>query len=183
QASKLFTMGSLASTQRQQQSAAETSSAPTASPQSVLVAVDGSLHSQQALEWFHGRPDVDIVLLHAAGLSLCFGAPTAVVPSAADVDLALEDTRMRVARLRQAMLARCDSLAVRCRFRFVESLNPGAAIVAAAEAEKAALVVVGTRGLGNVRRTLLGSVSNYVISHCRVPVMIVPLQNGQQPAG
>jgi nucleotide-binding universal stress UspA family protein len=50
--------------------------------------------------------------------------------------------------------------------------DPGEGIVAAAEAEGADLVVVGSRGRTTVGR-LLGSVSDAVVRHCRVPVLVV----------
>jgi len=33
-------------------------------------------------------------------------------------------------------------------------------------------IVVGTRGLGSVRRTILGSVSDYVVHHAHCPVIV-----------
>lgn len=48
----------------------------------------------------------------------------------------------------------------------------GAAIVAAADAEAADLVIVGTRGLDRAGRFLLGSVSDYVVYHSGCPVMV-----------
>ena len=48
----------------------------------------------------------------------------------------------------------------------------GQAIVAAAEAEGADLVIVGTRGLDRAGRFLLGSVSDYVVYHSACPVMV-----------
>ena len=35
-------------------------------------------------------------------------------------------------------------------------------------------VVIGQRGLGAVKRTLFGSVSDFVLHHAHVPVVIVP---------
>ena len=49
----------------------------------------------------------------------------------------------------------------------------GEAIVAAAEAESADLVVVGTHGRSVIGRLLLGSVSEYVVRHSRAPVLVV----------
>ena len=50
--------------------------------------------------------------------------------------------------------------------------EPGQGIVAAAEAEGADLVIVGTRGLDRAGRFLLGSVSDYVVYHSIIPVMV-----------
>lgn len=52
--------------------------------------------------------------------------------------------------------------------------SPGEGIVAVAEHEKANLIVMGTRGLDVIRRTLLGSVSDYVLRHSRIPVLVCP---------
>ena len=51
--------------------------------------------------------------------------------------------------------------------------KPGEAIIIAAKEEKASMIVTGTRGLGSMRRTFLGSVSDYVLHHSDVPVVIV----------
>jgi nucleotide-binding universal stress UspA family protein len=50
--------------------------------------------------------------------------------------------------------------------------EPGHSIVAAAEAEGADLIVVGTRGLDRAGRFLLGSVSDYVVYHASCPVLV-----------
>ena len=47
------------------------------------------------------------------------------------------------------------------------------AIVHLAEELGVGLIVMGSRGLGGVRRALLGSVSNSVVRHAHCPVMIV----------
>ncbi len=49
---------------------------------------------------------------------------------------------------------------------------PGPGVVAAAEAEDAQMVIVGTRGLDRAGRFVLGSVSDYVAYHCHCPVLI-----------
>jgi nucleotide-binding universal stress UspA family protein len=66
----------------------------------------------------------------------------------------------------------------RARTRGVEAAfllwtgEPGMGIVAAAEAEGADLIVVGTRGLDETGQYLLGSVSNYVVYHSSCPVLV-----------
>ena len=48
----------------------------------------------------------------------------------------------------------------------------GEAIVEAAKTENATMIVVGTRGMGKIRRTFLGSVSDYCLHHSHVPVLV-----------
>ena len=50
--------------------------------------------------------------------------------------------------------------------------KPGEYIVKVAQTEKATVIIMGTRGLGKIRRTILGSVSDYVIHHANCPVLI-----------
>ena len=53
------------------------------------------------------------------------------------------------------------------------SSKPGHAIVMAAEEEGAGIIVMGTRGMGKICRTILGSVSDYVVHHAKCPTAIV----------
>jgi nucleotide-binding universal stress UspA family protein len=46
-------------------------------------------------------------------------------------------------------------------------------IVRVAEEIRAGLIVMGSRGLGGVRRALMGSVSDSVVRHAHCPVLVV----------
>ncbi len=46
-------------------------------------------------------------------------------------------------------------------------------IVALAEEMGAGLIVIGSRGLGGIRRALMGSVSDSVVRHAHCPVFVV----------
>ena len=46
-------------------------------------------------------------------------------------------------------------------------------IVALAEEIGAGLIVMGSRGLGGIRRALIGSVSDSVVRHAHCPVLVV----------
>ena len=54
----------------------------------------------------------------------------------------------------------------------VHSASPGEGICKVAKEVNADLIITGTRGLGSVRRTLLGSVSDYILHHAHVPVIV-----------
>jgi nucleotide-binding universal stress UspA family protein len=72
-----------------------------------------------------------------------------------------------VARVREARDA-----GVTAEFMVWEG-EAGSSIAAAAEAEHADLVVVGTRGRSGAERMLLGSVSDHVVRHAACPVLVV----------
>jgi nucleotide-binding universal stress UspA family protein len=46
-------------------------------------------------------------------------------------------------------------------------------IVGLAEEIGAGLIVMGSRGLGGIRRALMGSVSDLVVRHAHCPVLVV----------
>jgi nucleotide-binding universal stress UspA family protein len=50
---------------------------------------------------------------------------------------------------------------------------PDTAIIVLAEERGAGLIVMGSRGMGGVRRALLGSISDSVVRHAHCPVMVV----------
>lgn len=53
-----------------------------------------------------------------------------------------------------------------------EFSHPGEYICKVAKDEHAAMIVMGTRGMGTIRRTILGSVSDFVIHHAHCPVLV-----------
>lgn len=72
----------------------------------------------------------------------------------------------------QELVARGRRLGVPVTFLIWEG-EPGESIVAAAEAERADLIVVGSHGRGAVGRFLIGSVSDHVVRHAPCPVLVV----------
>ena len=58
------------------------------------------------------------------------------------------------------------------KFRLEGGMKPGHVITDVATSEKANMIVMGTRGLGTIRRTILGSVSDYVVHHSHCPVVV-----------
>jgi nucleotide-binding universal stress UspA family protein len=73
----------------------------------------------------------------------------------------------------QAVVTRARELGVQATFLLWQG-EVGETVVAAAEAERVDLVVVGTRRFDVLRRLLIGSVSEFVIRHAPCPVLVVP---------
>lgn len=72
----------------------------------------------------------------------------------------------------QRLVMRARDLGIPTAFLVWEG-TPGEAIVAAADAEQADLIVLGTHGRTGINRSLLGSVSDHVIRHAPCPVVVV----------
>lgn len=56
--------------------------------------------------------------------------------------------------------------------RHLPGREVGPAIVEFAKEHKAAMICVGTRGQGTVRRTFMGSVSDFILHHAEIPVIV-----------
>jgi nucleotide-binding universal stress UspA family protein len=79
-----------------------------------------------------------------------------------------------------SIVARGRAAGVPVRFLVWEG-DPGESIVEAAVAESADMIVVGSHGRGGIGRFLLGSVSEYVVRHAEVPVLVVRPSEGPAP--
>lgn len=84
----------------------------------------------------------------------------------------MDQVRERRETAAQALVERGRGVGVPVSF-LVWDGDPGDMIVAAAEAEHADMVVVGSHGRGAVGRLFLGSVSEHVVRHAPCPVLVV----------
>jgi nucleotide-binding universal stress UspA family protein len=128
----------------------------------VVVGVDGSPESDAALRVAYEEArarQAELVVVHA-------WAFRPLGPSGDDRGQAEDELAASVERLRQAAEPEVP---------VVEKLvggDPRQALMH--EAADAALLVVGSRGLGRVSAVVLGSVSRYLLHHAPCPVEIVP---------
>jgi len=144
-----------------------TSMSPAVPPGAVLVGVDGSAHGEAALAWA-----VDHAAARRAPLVVVHGsAPLGVgrIPFADEGRLMLRESTQRVVDHAVELVHHADpELPVSVLRRYED---PRSTLLEAAEG--AAMVVLGTRGLGRLRSLLLGSVSQAVASHAACPVTVV----------
>lgn len=151
-----------------------------APPRGILVPVDGSASSLQALAWgrfLSGRFDVPLTALHVETPFIYHYADT--IPPSSDPSIAGDEgsddlawwVPERQAWLReQADLAGLEPEAVTIR---VALGKPADEILAAREREDADLIVMGSRGVGAVGRVFLGSVAGGVLRRTECPVLVV----------
>ncbi|ELT98852.1 hypothetical protein CAPTEDRAFT_172328 [Capitella teleta] len=145
----------------------------------VLVAVDESEHSKQAFEWYLRtlyRPQDLVLICHCFEMPdlPCLSLKHGLNIPVEEWQKAIQDQLKKVEKLEADYEA--DMLMKKIHYKLKGEMNkaPGQGIIQVAEDENADLVVMGTRGLDVVRRTLLGSVSDYVVRHSRVPVLVCP---------
>ncbi|XP_060572925.1 universal stress protein in QAH/OAS sulfhydrylase 3'region-like [Ruditapes philippinarum] len=134
----------------------------------VVVAVDDSEFASKAFKFYVDdvKKDGDYVfLLHVPdSLDLSLGSPTTA-------DKALRELKANVEAIEKKYTQEMENHGCNGRFKTAHG-KPGEVICDIAKHEKAELIVVGTRGLGVVRRTFLGSVSDYIVQHAHVPVLV-----------
>jgi nucleotide-binding universal stress UspA family protein len=135
----------------------------------IVVGVDGSAGSEQALAWAAGDARARGVPLEVV---MVWVPPAPVLPS----HLPLRATagageRSRVEDALAAMIEKVDLTGVQVEQTVLEG-QPARLLTS--RARDAQLLVVGTRGLGRAREAVLGSVSHACTHHPVVPVVIVP---------
>lgn len=153
----------------------------TESARCVLICVDCSEHSERAFKFYidHlSRPGDHVTLLqvleaqqYLIPLDGAFVTPMTNKMLEEELKKATEDAKATGHALRE----RLSAISVESKYVLrVGPEAPGPYIVATAEKKEAKLVVMGSRGQGMLRRTFLGSVSDYVLHHSHMPVCVVP---------
>uniref|UniRef100_A0A0B6XZ49 UspA domain-containing protein n=1 Tax=Arion vulgaris TaxID=1028688 RepID=A0A0B6XZ49_9EUPU len=134
----------------------------------VAIAVDESQHSINAFEWYcdYIRKDGDyLLLIHVPETyDLTLASPSVV-------EQLLKELEVRVDNLERKYRDKLLARGISGKFR-TTSGKPGEKIVSLASEENATFIITGTRGLGKFRRTIMGSVSDYIVHHASVPVLV-----------
>lgn len=139
----------------------------------VAIAVDSSDYSEQAFDWYkeHVYHEGDqLVLIHSHELQ----SPVLLETIATEGwKHEVEKHDQFIKDLGKKYRRKCKPLKIEAKI-IVEPGPPGQVICRVALEQDATLIVMGCRGEGTVRRTILGSVSDYVIHHTHIPVLVVP---------
>lgn len=138
---------------------------------SVLCPVDFSDQSREALRWASAIAErrggemtvlsvVEPLLARAAGIRL-------------GVDLAREDVEPALREFVEATLSAHARQASHVRMEVAVG-DPSDAILQAARREQPGLIVMGTHGLGGLRKFFLGSTTQQVLRRTEWPVLVLP---------
>ncbi|KAK7499947.1 hypothetical protein BaRGS_00008795, partial [Batillaria attramentaria] len=123
------------------------------------------------------KPGDLVCLVHAAEYKVDIGLPGAAVDTdkLAQITKAMKEEVDRIENLCGNYTEALRQKGIKSVTHLVQGEKPGAAIIRKAEELGAAIIIMGSRGLGKLRRTLMGSVSEYVLHHAppRVAVTIL----------
>ena len=140
---------------------------------SILLAVDGSRGSDEA-----GRIAAGIAKVVDSELHLIHVAPEPLVlpydvPQEEELPPILQLARKNARTFVDEQAQRLEGMGAKVAGTHPVLGRPDVEIVAVAEEIGADLVVVGSRGLGGLRRALMGSVSDSVVRHAHCSVLVV----------
>lgn len=144
----------------------------------VLIPVDGSKNSQNAFEFYIEnllKADDEVLLLHvqqtpnlnAISLHEPLSLPTE------EWATKIKDEVAKSQKLIQHYEMLCEQHKL-AKKTLLASGKPGESICQNVKEKAVDMVVMGSRGMNALRRTFVGSVSDYVLHHAHIPVTIVP---------
>lgn len=155
------------------------SSVPNNTGKTVAIGIDGSENSMFAIEWYASnvhKPNDRVVLVYCVEMSeVVTSSEWSQAPNPSDADAFKTILDHEVKKV-QTKLEEFGELLKRLKLNGIvkstQASKPGEGIMRVAKDEEASIIVTGTRGLGKLRRTLLGSVSDYLVHHSHVPVLV-----------
>src|SRR5690625_724782 len=139
----------------------------------ILVAYDGSPLSYESIEVakHHAAQNTNSEV-HIISVMEATGPHTNVYVSRSFSYELIEKCRPQMEKIKEDFQR--ENISVTTDILLAENNeNPGEFICEYAENKKIELIIMGSRGLGNIKKLFLGSVSNYVIQHAKCPVMII----------
>lgn len=145
----------------------------------VVIGMDGSKQAIEAFKWFckSMKRDTDkVVMVYTVEITDAMTpkqwlhVPSSEQEIKTTIDKNMEKIKEKLAGFAKLM----ESEHATGTVRSAQSEIPGEGIVKTAIELDADMIIMGSRGLGTIRRTILGSVSDYVVHHANVPVVVCP---------
>lgn len=137
------------------------------SPRKILIAVDCSENSRHAFNYYITRifrPGDSAILVY-----VCDPNPNCIMSAhQKEMGTVQEATKLFTELQAQCMAKHISATMV------TRSGVPGEQILNIHRQQNVEMIVLGSRGLGAIQRTIFGSVSDYVLHRASVPVVVVP---------
>ena len=141
--------------------------------QRILVPTDGSEITQKAV-------DTTIALAKSVGARVYTISVKEPFPYSAISEMQptppqeFFDAQERIASKRvQAVREACSAAGVTCEAHTIEALHPWEAIIEHARSMECDLVVMASHGRRGLKRLLLGSETQHVLTHGNIPVLVL----------
>ncbi|XP_052066305.1 universal stress protein Slr1101-like [Mytilus californianus] len=134
----------------------------------IVIGIDNSEFAEKSFDWYADnirKPDDEVILVH------CPETYDFTMASPGVVKQLLEELEKAVKTIEDKYRAKAKGKNIDGKFRTGQG-KPGELLIHIAKEENATMIITGSRGLGKIRRTILGSVSDYVIHHSHVPVLV-----------
>ena len=143
----------------------------------IIVGMDGSGHSDRALDWAAREAalrqvPLTVLTIHQPAIAYLGGA----VDDASDEPVT--ERVLGIARQRADRVL--DSLETAPPQVTIQSVGGSAAQELLRASRNADMLVVGSRGAGGFARLLMGSVSAQVAQHAQCPVVVIPADSACQ---
>ncbi|XP_066936419.1 universal stress protein Slr1101-like isoform X2 [Clytia hemisphaerica] len=145
-----------------------------------LICVDACDHSKRAMDWYlstlHREGD-DVGLVHVHCLpelpsfGLYAGGLLATDLYQEQIKESIQASKKIVEQYKKFLAEKEITAKIYCR-SMIDSV--GHTICEIAKESNATTIIMGQRGLGVIRRTFLGSTSDYVLHHAHIPVAVIP---------
>jgi len=135
--------------------------------------MDGSKFADYAFEYYLNN------VHHAADTVILLNCVEYRVPSTIPIGMGsgelvarlMEDEKKKTTAYTQTLKDKMLTAKLHGKIEIIYG-NPGDEILRKAQEEGATLIVTGTRGQGTFKRTLFGSVSDHILHHSPVPVLV-----------
>jgi len=144
------------------------------SPESIVVAFDGSVPSERALRTavsISKKYKSEITVVHSVAFPVGgYGTGEAYF----DWDEYYSLAKKNIMKVLEPLMKEAKESGVEVKSLFTSGTTSVAeSLLEECDKIKPDLIVMGSRGLGGFKSLLLGSVSNAVVAHAKIPVLIV----------
>eukprot|EP00105_Crassostrea_gigas_P012253 XP_011428194.1 PREDICTED: uncharacterized protein LOC105328859 [Crassostrea gigas] len=140
----------------------------------VIIAIDESKFAENAFKCYVDnlyKPDHRVILLHVMEnlINVKDMSPGRIIELQ-------REAQQKAATLKEKFSALAASSGIQAEVRIEKAEKPSHGIVDIANKENARFIVTGSRGMGVIRRTILGSVSDFILHHANCPVFVYKMQ-------